>query len=262
MGDLTPAAAFGRPPRKGGKADRVASYIGMVRTIASGLSRRLPPRVDRDELVQNGMLALVETANRYREVGGNQFEALARRRIRGAMIDGLRAADWLSRRKRSRALALRTAAAAMETAHGHQTLGDLARRLDIPPGELAGILQDEHCGSLVFFGEIGDGSVGAVERAMAAHSPSAQDVAERRQLFQRIWSAIEAMPEKRRLAAELYFAHGLNQKEIAAMMHLTGSRVSQLLGAAVAALRQELGPPRHQAAVGIQGCLRPDRRGR
>lgn len=239
MGNPIVSSSRNSSGRKPGKADRSASYMGMVRTIASGLSRRLPPRVDRDELVQNGMLALVETADRYQELGALQFEALARQRIRGAMIDGLRVSDWLSRRKRTRATAIRTLAAAAEARHGQQTLGQLAQRLEIEPQELAAILRDEYCGTLVFFGEIGDGSVNAVESIAAAYSPSAQDVAESRQLLQRIWSAVEAMPEKQRLAAELHFAYGLSQKEIAGLMRLTAARVSQLLGEAVATLRRE-----------------------
>lgn len=239
MGNPTVSASRNSSGRKPGKADRSASYMGMVRTIASGLSRRLPPRVDRDELVQDGMLALVETADRYQELGASQFEALARQRIRGAMIDGLRVADWLSRRTRSRATAIRTLAAAAEAKHGRQTFGQLAQHLDIEPQELAAVLRDEYCGTLVLFGEIGDGSINAVESIAAAYSPSAQDVAESRQLLQRIWSAVEAMPEKQRFAAELHFAYGLSQKEIAGLMRLTAARVSQLLGKAVATLRRE-----------------------
>lgn len=239
MGNPLISSSRNSSGKKPGKADRSAFYMGMVRTIASGLSRRLPPRVDRDELVQDGMLALVETADRYQELGAPQFEAVARQRIRGAMIDGLRGADWLSRRTRSRATVVRTLAAAAESLHGRQTFGQLARRLDIEPQELAAILRDEYCGTLVFFGEIGDGSVDAVESIAAAYSPSAQDVVERRQLLQRVWSAVEAMPEKQRLVAELHFAHGVSQKEIAGLMRLTEARISQLLGVAVATLRRE-----------------------
>lgn len=247
--------ARGASASKPGNADRLTSYMGMVRTIASGLSRRLPPRVDRDELVQQGMLALVETASRYRELAPVQFEALARQRIRGAMIDGLRSADWLSRRKRSRANALRAKIGAVEAQHGRQTLGELAGRLEMPPQELAAIWRDEHCGSLVFFGEIGDGTVKAVDTVAAAYSPSAQDEAEHRQLARRIWAAVEALPEKRRTAAELHFVQALSQKEIALLMHLTPARVSQLLGEAVAALRQEL----NRLPTGLRSCANPPR---
>lgn len=253
MGNPTVSASRNSSGRKPGKADRSASYMGMVRTIASGLSRRLPPRVDRDELVQDGMLALVETADRYQELGAPQFEALARQRIRGAMIDGLRVSDWLSRRTRSRATAIRMLAASAEAKHGRQTFGQLARHLDIEPQELAAVLRDEYCGTLVFFGEIGDGSISAVESVAVAYSPSAQDVAESRQLLRRIWSAVEAMPEKQRFAAELHFAYGLSQKEIAGLMRLTAARVSQLLGEAVAALRREFA--RH--AVEADGARLP-----
>ena len=106
--------AAGQPDRE----QLVQRFVPLVKRIAYHLMARLPPSIQFDDLVQNGMLGLLDAIDRYQEGFGAQFETYATQRIRGAMLDGLRENDWLPRNLRRELRRIETAMSQLEHEHG------------------------------------------------------------------------------------------------------------------------------------------------
>jgi RNA polymerase sigma factor FliA len=223
---------------------RIAEYAPLVRRMAHHLAAKLPASVEIDDIIQAGMMGLMDAAARFDEAQGFQFETFASQRIRGAMLDELRSNDWLPRSMRKSLRTLEAAIARLEQNLGRApTEKEIAAELKLPLTEYHTLLQDARGYQLLHLEDFtrGDDEDGWLER----HHPD-----ERENPFERVKDArfrkalvvaIEGLPPREKLLLGLYYEQELNFKEIAAVLEVSESRVCQLHGQAVARLRSKLG---------------------
>jgi RNA polymerase sigma factor for flagellar operon FliA len=216
-------------------ADRlVRQHAELVKRIAYHLCARLPPSVEVDDLIQAGMLGLLEAAAHYTEGKGATFETFAGIRIRGAMIDGLRKLDWAPRSVHRRTREVAQAIRDIERETGAEArAGDIAARLGIDLDEYHRIVQDSVACQLASLEDLG-----TVDPSDERPDPFREvaDLGFRVALVQ----AIAALPERERLLMALYYQEEMNLKEIGLVMGVTESRVSQLHGQAITRLKARL----------------------
>lgn len=221
----------------------IQRYGPLVRRVAHQLIARLPPNVEIDDLVQAGMIGLFDALTRYEASGGAQFETFAMQRVRGAMLDELRGADWLPRSVRKAQRGIEQALRRLEQRLMRPpTESEVADELGVTLDAYHRILGDARGSQLVYLDDLGDreSEDGFLER----HIPNArEDMLEmlRDDRFRDdLVEAIGRLPERERLVMGMYYEQDMNLKEIGAVLGVTESRVSQLHSQAVARLRVQL----------------------
>ncbi len=228
------------------KEQLVLQYAPLVKRIAYHLMARLPPSVQVDDLIQNGMIGLLDAISRYEDGLGAQFETYAVQRVRGSMLDGLRENDWLPRGLRREMRRVEAGIHALEQKHGrspHES--ELAESLGMSLQDYQKLLLDARGHQLVYLEDLGDSESGEGEAFLERHLVSAQldplaallDQDMRATLI----GAIEELPEREKLMMALYYDEELNLREIGEVMGVTESRICQLHTQAIARLRSRLG---------------------
>lgn len=215
----------------------VIAHMPMVKRVAIHLKARIPPFMEVDELVQVGMVGLIEASRSFNPTLGIPFEGFALTRVRGAMLDEVRRLSFLPRSA--------VAFNASENASMHVLMSELGR----PPtqAELA-----QHMGKdLPSYHKERDAAqrfetyslevVNDEVMNMADDSDQEPEVMlEKAQMMQALEGAIDALPERERMVLQLYYVEGLILKEIVEVLGVTESRVSQILSGTVKKLRQQL----------------------
>ena len=235
---------------KTGKDHLLTEHIPLVKRLAHHMKAKLPPSVEVDDLVQAGMIGLLDAINRYEETHGAQFETYAVLRIRGAMLDELRNSDWLPRSMRQNMRKIETAMSTLQQRLGHPpTESEVAKQLKLSLTDYQEMLADGGGHQLVYYEDFKDpdGNDSFLDR----HSVDEESDPLRSLLDsgfrQSVIDAIEALPPREKMLMGLYYEEELNLKEIGAVMGVSESRVSQLHTQAVARLRASL---REQAWTG------------
>ena len=234
---------------KSGPSDLLTQYAPLVRRLALQLIAKLPASVELDDLIQVGMMGLLDAGNRYKDDQGAKFETYASQRIRGAMLDELRANDWVSRGLRQSSRGVAKAVHTQEQKLGRApTEGEIAQELQLSLDAYQHLLQEIHGCQLVYYDDFDQGDQENRENSfLDRQSQGAQSLASepltqllrgdfRRQLIE----AIELMPERERLVLSLYYDEELNLREIGAVLEVTQSRVCQLHSQAISRLRGSL----------------------
>jgi RNA polymerase sigma factor for flagellar operon FliA len=215
----------------------VRKHADLVKRIAYHLAGRLPPQVEIADLVQAGMMGLLEAAQNYASGRGASFETYAGIRIRGAMLDALRKLDWaprsVHRKARAAALALREVEARLGA---EATETDVAAQMGVSLDEYQQILRDALGCQLLRLHEGDDGDGPALDR-LPDGAPDPEGIALEESRRKAIAAAVRALPERERLVLSLYYEQELNLKEIGAVLKVTESRVCQLHGQALLRLR-------------------------
>ena len=213
----------------------VVRHADLVKRIAYHLAGRLPASVEVADLIQSGMIGLLEAAANFTADRGASFETYAGIRIRGAMIDALRQLDWAPRSVHRRAREMATAIREIENEQGREARdSEIAGRLGIGLNEYHGNVQNAAICNVTSL----DDSPHAVEVADRVADPlrDTQDAEFREALI----VAIGELPERERLVMSLYYDDELNLKEIGAVLKVTESRVCQLHGQALVRLKARL----------------------
>lgn len=215
----------------------VIAHMPMVKRVAIHLKARIPPFMEVDELVQVGMVGLIEASRSFNPTLGIPFEGFALTRIRGAMLDEVRRLSFLPRSA--------VAFNASENASVHTLMAELGRQPT--QAELAA-----HMGKdLPSYHKERDAAqrfetyslevVTDEVMGMADDSDNQPEVVlEKAQMMHALESAIEGLPERERMVLQLYYVEGLILKEIVEVLGVTESRVSQILSGTVKKLRQQL----------------------
>ena len=213
-------------------------YMPLVRRQALTLQVRLPASIELDDLIQAGMVGLLEALGRFDATQGATFATFASQRIRGAMMDELRTRDWLPRSVRRSARAVDDAVRRLEQQLGRPPEeGEIARDLDMPLSEYQQLLNDTNSGQLLPFEEwVAEGGESVKEEATNLPFDQFLDQQQRQSLI----DAIDALPEREKLLMALYYQEELNLKEVGAVLGVTESRVSQLHSQAISRLRARL----------------------
>jgi RNA polymerase sigma factor for flagellar operon FliA len=225
----------------GGADDLLTRHAPLVKRIAYHLIARLPPSVQVDDLIQAGLMGLLEAARHYDPSQGASFETYAGIRIRGAMLDEIRKNDWAPRSVHRKAREAAHAIHAIETLHGRDARdAEVAQAMGISVEDYHRILQDASSCKIFSLDDGGDGESGLIDE-LPSDAPGPlegmQDEAFRRSLAQ----ALEALPERERLVLALYYDEELNLKEIGAVLGVSESRVSQIHSQAVLRLKARMG---------------------
>jgi RNA polymerase sigma factor for flagellar operon FliA len=192
-------------------------HVGLVKTLAQRLAQRLPAQVEMNDLISVGVLGLIDAASRYRPSLGVPFDAFARRRVHGAMLDALRELDWAPRSLRRLRRDMDAAIASLRHRLGRElrTLDvGSGRQLDAPTPDGTPLI--ELCI---------DGSEDAVAQL------------ERKELKAHLARAIQHLPERERQILALYYQEELTLAEIGEVIGVCESRVSQLRSLAISRLR-------------------------
>lgn len=220
----------------------VERFAPLVKRIACHLMARLPASVQVDDLIQNGMLGLLDAISRF-EIGmGAQFEAYTAQRVRGAMLDGLRENDWLPRSLRRDCRRIEAAIAQLEQENGRApTEKELADCLGMGLAEYQKMLQDARGHQLVYLEDlVAENGEDFLERHLVDEDADPSKLLEDEDLRQSLIRAIEGLPEREKLMMALYYEQDLNLREIGEVMGVTESRVCQLHSQAVMRLRARL----------------------
>lgn len=230
--------------RAGSEGDAlVTRHAELVKRIAYHLAGRLPPSVDVADLIQAGMLGLLEAASNYAANRGASFETYAGIRIRGAMIDALRKLDWAPRSVHRKARAVAAAMRDIEKETGRDARDqEIAQRLGVGLDEYHSIIQDAASCRLASLDDAAATAIAPDDAADPFREVADEDF--RSALAQ----SIETLPERERLVMSLYYSDGLNLKEIGAVLKVTESRVCQLHGQALMRLKARLAEWREDAA--------------
>jgi len=217
----------------------VKQYTPLVKRIAHHMIARLPASVQIDDLVQAGMMGLLDAASRFDEAQGIQFETFAAQRIRGAMLDELRESDWLPRsaRKAQRDIDVATQKVQQRVRRA-ATESEIANEMQVPLASYQQLLSDARGSQLVHIDELsGEDDESFFERNL----PDERDEPSSRLADKRFRTAlvaqIETLPEREKLMMGLYYEEELNFREIAAILGVTESRVCQMHSQAVSRLR-------------------------
>ena len=218
----------------------VQQQTPLVEKIANGLVRRLPANIEREDLLQDGLIGLIDAIVRWtRETTGAHFENYVAQRARGAMLDGLRAADAGPRKLRKDMRRVEVAIQRLGHELGRAPReGEVAAALELPLAQYRRILQDADGYAVVSLEDLGAGAdVHAYLGQCADNHLDPLVVLQRAALRQALAAAILALPEQKKTMLRLYYEDKLKMHEIAARLRVSVSRVSRLHAEAIALLR-------------------------
>ncbi len=216
----------------------VMAHVDLVKSMASRLGRRLPSQVELSELVSVGVLGLIEAANRYQPSLGVPFDAFARRRINGAMLDALRGLDWVPRSLRKLQRDVDGAMTNLRHTLGREpATEEIAAALGVSPKEYDAKLDELRLAEVAVVqpSGTGDESLDLLDVAIDDQGPYRQ--LERRELRTRLASALKQLPERECMILAMSYEQEMTLAEIGQVIGVGESRVSQLRTQAVARLR-------------------------
>jgi RNA polymerase sigma factor for flagellar operon FliA len=233
--------------RTGGEREQeILRHLPLVHTVVERICVNLPASVDRDDLFHAGVIGLIDALNRFDASRDNAFSTYAVMRIRGQVIDELRARDWVPRGARERARDYQQAVT--ELSRTLSRLPDdheLADHLGVPVEEMLGIERDAQLVVQVSL----DAPVSDDQQTGSALARNDDETAnparhlEREDSQRLIAALLETLSEQERMVIKLYYFENLLMKEIAAVLGVTESRVCQIHGRTMALLKGRLGDP-------------------
>ena len=225
------------------KQHYVEQFSPLVKRIARQMMVKLPPSVQIGDIMQAGLIGLMDAVGRYEVEQGVQFESYAAQRIRGAMLDELRQNDWMPRSVRKTQRQLDGAIARLEQKLGRAPAErEIAAELGVDLEEYGQMLREAHGQRMLFYDDLesDDGGSDFLDHNLpASDSDPLQQLADE-EFRKTLVVAIGNLPEREKLLMGLYYEQELNFKEIATVLGVTESRVCQLHGQAVARLRTKM----------------------
>ena len=217
----------------------VETHAPLVRRIAEHLRGRLPDNVETDDLVQVGLMALLEAARKFSADKGARFETYAGIRIRGAMLDEVRAMGWTPRSVHRKQREISMAMHVLEQETGREARAeDVAAKLGVSMDEYHKMAADSVSARLTSLDQMMEGDD---QRAViSGDSEDPADSAEKSDFRAMLAEVIGSLPEREALVMALYYDEELNLKEIGKVLEVSESRVCQIHGQALARVRSRL----------------------
>lgn len=221
---------------------QIEEYAPLVKRIAHHMMMRMPASVQVEDLIQAGMVGLLEASQKYDISLGASFETYAGIRIRGAIIDEMRRGDWAPRSVHRNARRVAEAIACVEGRTGRSASDqEVAAELEVDINDYYSMLNDTVSSRLFSFEEnFGDDDSGYMAATAGNAFRSPQEEFQKSSLKESLAEAITQLPERERLVLALYYDEELNLKEIGEIIGVSESRVSQIHSQAAMRLRSRL----------------------
>lgn len=222
------------------KNQLVEKHAPLVKRIAHHLLARLPASVLVDDLIQSGMIGLLEAARNFDGTKGASFETFAGIRIRGAMLDEIRKGDWTPRSVHKNSRAITEAVNQVERATGRDARDiEVAKAMDVPLKDYHQMLGEVNAGKLVGIEDLGiSEDVLTTEESKGADKPFEEMM---QGSFQKaLAKAITTLPEREAIVLSLYYDEELNLREIGEVLEVSESRVSQIHSQAMIKLKSKM----------------------
>jgi len=220
----------------------VGQMVPLVKRIAYHFMARLPASVVVDDLIQAGLLGLLDAAKNFDDTQGAQFETYAIQRIRGSILDELRGADWLPRNVRKNLRRIEAAINALEQQLGRAPREqELAETLGVPLDEYQHMLLESRGYQLLHYEDFQESEDSDFfDVFVSQNQVGPLDVLEDQRFRRALVQAISVLPEREKIVMGLYYEQEMNLKEIGEVLGVSESRVCQLHSQAVARLRSRM----------------------
>ncbi|MFK5913911.1 MAG: RNA polymerase sigma factor FliA [Woeseiaceae bacterium] len=210
--------------------DLIEEHSGLVNRIAYHLAARLPASVVVDDLIQVGMIGLLDASRQYDPSQGAAFTTYATIRIRGAMLDELRRNDWAPKSVHKKHRDLMKVVSRIETRTGHEARPkDIADEMGISLDEYFALIQESNSCRIISFVDLGTDDDLLAGKGNVAHINPVEKI-QKQQFREQLVVAINILPKREKLIVSLYYDEELNLREIGEVLDISESRVSQLLG--------------------------------
>ena len=223
----------------------IMEYAPLIKFIAQKIAVRLPANIELDDLISSGVIGLMDAIEKYDPTRDNKFKTYAEFRIRGSILDELRAQDWVPRSVRDKAKMLDRALIELEAGLGRSATDDeIAERLGCSLEDFYDLLNQVKPVSVLSiddaatFSNVDKKSILNLLESCKLSNPFNQ--LNMKSVKEIVATAIEELPERQRLVLSLYYYEDLNLKEIGRVLRVTESRVSQLHAQAISRLRAKL----------------------
>ncbi|MBI2027569.1 MAG: FliA/WhiG family RNA polymerase sigma factor [Deltaproteobacteria bacterium] len=225
------------------RSELIQEYMPLIKFIAKKIAMRLPANIELDDLVSSGVIGLIDAIEKYDPTRDNQFKTYAEFRIRGAILDELRAQDWVPRSVREKSKMLERACFAIEKRLGRRASNkEIAKELGVSLEELHDLLSQTKPVSILNIDSFSDFSQSDKKNFLKLIQMDSFDdplsSLNDKDIKEMIISNLEELPEKQRLVLALYYYEDLNLKEIGEILNVTESRVSQLHTQAMGILKK------------------------
>lgn len=222
-----------------GEKDQIVRHASLVKRIAYHLLNRLPPTVQIDDLIQAGMVGLLEAAGNFNPEMGASFETFAGIRIRGSMVDEIRRSDWTPRSVHRKFRSVSDAIRKIENETGQDANdSDVAQALGISLSEYHQILIDSSSSRIYSIDTMEENTQDA---AIPSSSEKTPEEAFSSDEYQRqLAESIRQLPDKEQLVMSLYYDDELNFREIGEILEVTESRICQLHGQAILRIKSRM----------------------
>ena len=227
-----------------GRDELIIRYSPLIKFIANRLAMRLPPHIDVNDLISSGVLGLIDAIEKYDSSREARFKTYAEFRIRGAMLDELRAMDWIPRSVRQRYNKIENAFSRIEQELGRSaTDEEVAESLGVDIVEFQDMLSRSAGLAILSLEDVIDrGTDGEGGRTLFDTLAGLEEAdPEARHAFEELKGllaqAIDALPERERLVLSLYYHEEMSMKEIGSVLEVTESRISQIHSKAISRIR-------------------------
>jgi len=218
----------------------VTQYAPLVKRIAYHLKARLPATVILDDLLQAGMVGLLEASRKYDSGRGASFETYAGIRIRGAMLDELRRNDWAPKSVHRKVRDITEAIREIENREGRDARDEeVIEKLNISKDDYYKTLQNISTHKVMSWDDLGVDE-DAIRSSNGIHKDGLQEELEKHNFNDKLTEAVASLPERERMIVALYYESELNLREIGATLNVSESRISQLLSQAHLRLRARM----------------------
>ncbi len=230
------------PQKQDIREQLILDHYPLVRTIACRMVRRFPSSVDVDELINVGVLGLIDAVDRFDPARKVPFKAYAEIRIRGAIVDALREADWVPRSVRRKYNRIEDARIKLHRSLGHEpSRTDLAEALEMNMSQFDALASDAQVRKLVSLDNpVDDDNMTPLSERLSDDSIDVTELWAKAELRDSVVSAVQNLPKKERTAVALYYLNNLTLKEIGKVLGVTESRACQLRAQGVKRLQFRL----------------------
>ncbi len=224
------------------QTELIERHAPLVKRIAHHLMARLPSSVIVEDLIQSGMIGLIEAARKYDASKGASFETYAGIRIRGSIIDEVRRGDWTPRSVHRNGRRVAESIKVVESRTGRDAQDvEVAAEMGVGLDEYYSLLKDSSGSRLFSFDELREGNEHSAGEEVASDDAHPDELHEDEAFKKALAEAIGSLPEREQLVFALYYDEELNLKEIGLVLGVSESRVSQIHSQAALRLRSRLG---------------------